>query len=62
MVTACVGGLVVNIFAQIVVAGGGPGALVGFLFFPVAFGVLAEFGAATRRLVDRVASRQDTLR
>jgi hypothetical protein len=42
-------GILINIVAQIFLAGGGPGAFVGFLFLPFVFALMAAFGTLVRR-------------
>ena len=51
LVDAVLLGLAVNVVAQIVVAGGGPGAFAGFIVFPVLFVVVAYIGRMVGRLI-----------
>ena len=44
---------VLNIIAQIFIAGGGPSAFVGFFILPLVFVLVAKFGSMIRKLITR---------
>jgi hypothetical protein len=58
---AVVLGLGVNVVAQIIIAGGGPGAFVGFVFLPVLFVVAARLGRGVRWVVARRGGREEAV-
>lgn len=58
VLAAVVLGLIVNVVAQIVIAGGGPGAFVGFFILPLACCVAASLGKGIRWVAEGLLRRR----
>ena len=58
LATAVLLGIGIDVMAQFVLMGGGPGALVGIVLFPVYCCLAAAVGKCLRLLVDRISGRR----